>query len=195
LTDSQKYALTIVRDSGMIDNSLYRQNSDCDTLRESRELKKLCDLGFVTMQNRGAATFYAPSPKLEESYLKNPKVPSKPSESTKLSPKVPSKLSESTKLNGNDFHLGGKFEGFSDELKERISSLEKRPDRDVLLNLIEAICREATMSVKELAILLERDPKSLYRDYISVLLQENRLFQVNPSGKTAPNQAYTSRKE
>ena len=67
LTDSQKYALTIVRDTGMIDNSLYRQNSDCDTLRASRELKKLCDLGLLTMRNRGPATFYVPGPNLKES--------------------------------------------------------------------------------------------------------------------------------
>ncbi|MCL2005882.1 MAG: ATP-binding protein [Planctomycetaceae bacterium] len=33
-------------DTGMIDNSLYRQHSDCDTLQASRELKQLCDTGF-----------------------------------------------------------------------------------------------------------------------------------------------------
>jgi len=51
------------------------------------------------------------------------------------------------------------------------------------------------MSAEELSILLDRNPKALYRQYIRVLMQENRLFQANPSNKNDPKQAYTSRKE
>ena len=179
LTDSQKYALTIVRDTGTIDNSLYRQNSDCDTLRASRELKKLCELELLTMRNRGPATFYVPGPKLK-AIEKQPKGDEQIGKSTKL----PSK---STKL--------AKFDLLSDELKNRVMMLRKKEDRDVVLDLIEAICRETAMSTEELATLLGRNPKSLYRDYINVLLHAERLFRVNPSIKTDPNQAYTSRKE
>jgi len=74
-------------------------------------------------------------------------------------------------------------------------ALRKKEYRDVVLNLIEAICHEAAMSTEELVALLGRNPKSLYRGYINVLLQTERLFRVNPSIKTDPNQAYTSRKE
>ena len=213
LTDSQKYALTIVRDTGMIDNSLYRQNSDCDTLRASRELKKLCDLGLLTMRNRGSATFYVPGPKLEESCSNTPKgqpndggengestkssakSTKSASKSSKSAIKSTKLASKSTKSNGMTTNLTEKVELLSDDLKGRISSLRKKEDSDVVLNLIEAICHETTMSTEELAALFGRNPKSLYRDYITVLLHAERLFRVNPSGKTASNQAYTSRKE
>ncbi len=205
LTDSQKYALTIVRDTGMIDNSLYRQNSDCDTLRASRELKKLCDLELLTMRNRGPATYYVPGAKLKKSLPAALEVQEngfeQAGESSKLPMQSTKPLSKSTKFppqntkrNGQSTNLAEKTESLSEELKDRIASLRKKEDRDVVLDLIEAICCEVTMSTEELATLLGRNPKSLYRDYINTLLQEGRLFRVNPQTKTAPNQAYTGHK-
>ena len=211
LSDSQKYALTIVRDTGMIDNSVYRQHSDFDTLRASRDLKKLCDLELLSMQDRGPATFYIPGPRLEGACLENPektlngiesiakstksrlKSTKYPPESIKYPPKGTKYPPKSTKYNGNGNNLAEKVESLSAELKNRISALRKKEERDVVLDLIEAICYEVTMSTEELAALLGRNSRSLYRDYVDVLLKAGRLFRVNPSAKTAPNQAYTSR--
>jgi len=212
LTDSQKYAMIIVRYTGMIDNSLYRQHSDCDTLRASRELKQLCDQGLLTMQNRGPATFYVPGEKLNETCLtlvrqqleeedtgKSTKLLPKSTKllpkSTKLLPKSTKLSPKSTKLNEDSAEFAAKIASLSDDLQNRIKSLRKKDNRDIVQNLIEAICREVTMNAEELAVLLSRNPKALYREHISVLVQENRLFQVNPSNKTDPKQAYTSRKE
>ena len=123
-------------------------------------------------------------------------------ESTKLltkSTKLPRKCTKlppkSTKFKEGSAELDDKIELLSDELQSRIRSLRKKESSDVVQSLIEAICHEATMSAEELAILLDRNPKALYREHIRALVQENRLFQVNPSNKTDPNQAYTSRKE
>ena len=118
-----------------------------------------------------------------------------PPKSTKLEGKSTKLVGKSTKSNGNDTELADKLELLSDELKSRIKSLRKKENGDIVQSLIEAICREVTMSTEELATLLDRNPKSLHRDHISTLLREKRLFLVNPLGKTDPKQAYTSRQE
>ncbi|MCL2005254.1 MAG: hypothetical protein FWG73_03720 [Planctomycetaceae bacterium] len=197
----------------MIDNSLYRQHSDCDTLRASRKLKQLCDTGLLAMQNRGPATYYVPGPVLNETFsstraqqLENverplectnlpPKSTNLQKESTKLSLKSTNLSSKSTKSNGNDIELVEKTEILNDDLRRRIQSLRKKEDGDVVQRLIEEICYEASMSTEELASLLGRNPKALYREHIRILVQENRLFLVNPTNKNDPKQAYTSRKE
>jgi len=143
------------------------------------------------MQNRGPATFYVPGEKLNETCLtplRQQLEDEYTGKSTKLSPK-------STKLNEDSAELAAKIASLSDELQNRIKSLRKKENSDIVQNLIEAICYEITMSTEELAALLGRNPKALYREHISVLVQKNKLFQANPSNKTDPKQAYTSRKE
>ena len=115
--------------------------------------------------------------------------------STNLSRKSTNLQTKCTKFNGNSIELSDKVELLSDELQSRIQSLRKKENGDTVRSLIEAICYEATMSAEELAILLDRNPKALYREHIRVLVQENRLFHANPLNKNDPRQAYTSRKE
>jgi ATP-dependent DNA helicase RecG len=61
LTDSQKQALIFVRELGGIDNTIYRQISDFDTLKASSELRALRDKGLIVQKGKGKYTYYLAS--------------------------------------------------------------------------------------------------------------------------------------
>lgn len=57
-TDAQKQALVFAREVGAVDNATYRQMSDCDTLRASKELRELKEQGLLQSKGNGSATYY-----------------------------------------------------------------------------------------------------------------------------------------
>ena len=62
LNDSQKTALIFLRETGAIDNSVYRQIASCDTLNASYALRKMRDDGLLELKGKGSATYYVPGP-------------------------------------------------------------------------------------------------------------------------------------
>jgi len=64
LNDAQKTALIFVREVGAIDNMTYRQMSNTETLKASRELRAMRDAGLLTDRGKGSATYYKPGDRL-----------------------------------------------------------------------------------------------------------------------------------
>lgn len=63
LGDNQKKALVFLRETGAVDNSVYRQLSGLDTLRASSDLRKMRQKGILEPKGKGVATYYVQGPK------------------------------------------------------------------------------------------------------------------------------------
>jgi ATP-dependent DNA helicase RecG len=61
LNDSQKRALIFLRETGAIDNQVYRQLSDVDVANATKDLRQLRKHQLVTQQGKGRYTYYRPT--------------------------------------------------------------------------------------------------------------------------------------
>jgi ATP-dependent DNA helicase RecG len=90
----------------------------------------------------------------------------------------------------------------SPDLKNKLSSslqslgYSKMPGKinsENMRKIILEICDDSFLSIKELANLLERDPKALQDQYLTPLLAEGLLELKYPEIKNHPDQAYRSK--
>lgn len=88
LSDEESRALVAVRELGAIDNAAYRNINRTDTLNASVHLRRLRDLGLLTMKGSGSRTYYEPGPGFQ-SVLKAPEAAQPPQPGTANPPGHP----------------------------------------------------------------------------------------------------------
>ena len=190
LSDAQKKALIFVRESGAIDNLVYRQINAVDTLAASTELRRLRDLDLLEMKGRSSATYYVPGPKLiflMGSRVKERQTHNPLAETPNLNLETHKLLEETHKLTIETHKLSR----IPTELNERLKGLGKRVGKDEREDLIVDLCSYGTWTAGELARLLKiKDPRYLQREYLKPLVKAQKLQYLHPDMPNHPEQAY-----
>jgi ATP-dependent DNA helicase RecG len=151
------------------------------TLAASTALRRLRDLGLLTMVGSGQGTYYKPvlgAQKLHEG----------------LPPHI-SPLSE-----GVTPHINPLFKGLdaipkgfpllTEELKKEIASLGERANEEEMKNLIKKLCALDALQLTHLSKILDRDPRYLRDRYLSKMIRSEELVYRYPDKPAHPHQAY-----
>lgn len=191
LSEDEMKAMISAREVGAIDNSTYRDiNRGNDTLAASKHLRKLCDLGLLAKKGQGPATYYVPTARAMENWP--PEVSKSPElfgKSTKLQGKSTKLPIESTKLSSESPKLSQET-AVPLELQQMISSLGGKAPKTTAFDVVLALLKWKELSVQEIAVLLDRTPSHVRKEYIAPLVQADLIRQSNPGSPTDPRQTY-----
>ena len=171
LDDNQKKAMIFLRETGAVDNSVYRQFSGVDTLRASSALRKLRECGLVMQKGKGSATYYVAGEEF---------------------PIVSETLQGSNEtLIGNGKTLIGNDETLIDDptLGNEVKALKKRVARKYLEDIVVRMCRIRPFRAEDLSRLLKRNETYLH-EILTALVKSKRLMYTIPEMPTHPNQMY-----
>lgn len=181
LTDDQKKALVFLRETGAINNSVFRQFSGKDTLQASAELKALRNFNIIKPKGKGNATYYV----LESAFLGET-------------------LQETDEtLQGTDKTLQAPAETLQARLEElrarptivqALTRLKRHTKRNDLISIIVALCKEEPLKSVEIAGLLNRNETYLRTILVDMVGENGSLAYTIPEMPTHPNQAYKSLK-
>lgn len=163
LNTEQKKGLIFIREAGAIDNSTYRQLNACDVLKASNELRSLRDKGLIEQKGKGRATYYI------SSVIVNTEPNSLNTEPQSLTQELPSKI------------------------REQIDKLGVREnDPNKIKNVIYELCKHKSYSVKQIALILNRNENYVYRNYIIPMKEDGKLQHTIIDMPNHPDQAYKS---
>ena len=175
LDDNQKKAMIFLRETGAVDNSVYRQFSGVDTLHASSALRKLRECGLVMQKGKGPATYYVSG----ENF---------PVASETLQGTMPDYGGTMPDYGGTMPDYGGTLIGDS-TLDNEIKVLKKRVRREYLEDMIVRMCRVRPFSKDEMIKTLKRSEKYL-REILTCMVKRGRLAYTIPEMPTHPNQMY-----
>lgn len=197
LNDEEARALVFAREVGAIDNAAYRMINRTDTLNASTRLRRLRDLGLLSMKGSGSRTYYLPGPAFEVMAAsgttgvvpKDDLGTSQTSESHQPGPQSHQSGPQSHQLEPQSHQL---LATLPDDLQARLPQAGSRPRRDLLRKLILDLCAWRPQSARELATLLGRqEHKALVRDHLSPMVAEGLLAYTIPEMEKHPDQRYT----
>lgn len=181
LTDDQKKALVFLRETGAINNSVFRQFSGKDTLQASAELKALRNFNIIKPKGKGNATYYV----LESAFLGET-------------------LQETDEtLQGTDKTLQAPAKTLQARLEElrarptivqALTRLKRHTKRNDLISIIVDLCKEEPLKSVEIAGLLNRNETYLRTILVDMVGENGSLAYTIPEMPTHPNQAYKSLK-
>jgi len=185
LDDDQKKALIFLREVGAINNSIYRQYSDADTLHASTSLREMRDKGLVVQQGRGNATYYVAG----SAFSQNESVTGQPLQGAAVA------------MQDKDATLQGKGEALQDRLKvlladpaiaELLKRRKKRMNKKDLCDLIVCLCKGRSLKSSELSALIGKNETYLRTVLASLVSTTELLRYTIPEMVTHPDQAYTA---
>ena len=188
LTDDQKKALVFLRETGAINNSVFRQFSGKDTLQASAELKALRNFNIIKLKGKGNATYYV----LESAFL------GETLQETDETLQGTDKTLQGTDktLQGTDKTLQARLE----ELRARptivqaLARLKRHTKRNDLISIIVDLCKEEPLKSVEIAGLLNRNETYLRTILVDMVGENGPLAYTIPEMPTHPNQAYQIKK-
>jgi ATP-dependent DNA helicase RecG len=222
LSDDEARALIVVRETGEIDNLMYRYINYVDTLTASGRLRRLRDLGLLEQKGKGPATYYTLSPDIfgknsasglashETSNLEGS--PTDNDLSSELASHETSNLEGSPTDNdlssGLASHETSNLEGsptvknspytdleqMPNHLRQAVEGLGRRADPNQVTSIILALCAWRDLSSSGLATILERNQVYLLNNYLNPLINSGHLEYVRPGNPSDPYQAYRTRK-
>lgn len=195
LSEDDQRALVMVRELGAIDNLFYRNLNRVDTLTASQRLRHLRDLGLLSKQGKGSATYYVPTAKLIEDVREcvisiQGELP--------LSERVESlsegvqPLSEGTTplSEGVQPLLSDKTPQIPTDIQESLSCVGERSKPEDIRAIILRLCAWRPHKPSELAQLLNRNQNYLVSDYLSKMIKDGLLEYTIPDIPSHANQAY-----
>lgn len=188
LDDGQKKALIFLRESGAVDNRVYRQLSGCDTLKASAKLTALRDSGLLILKGKGSATYYVPGPDfiiLQDSALATHNcVPTMPDNGPAMS-------NNDVRLQDNDVRLqdsGASLQG-NKLIQEALRPLKRRMKQSVLDKIIIDLCKIKAFERAEVARLIHRD-ETYVRTFLTRLVKDGKLRMTYQEMPNHPHQSY-----
>lgn len=196
LSDEEARTLIIIREKGAISNSEYRTINGVDTLTASTHLRRLRDLELLEQRGRGNATFYVPTAKLlaPDINQSNSQVSPLPGELTPhISPLSGELTPHVSPLSGELSTLFNGFSDLSEEVKSKIKNLKKRTLPQEIKDLIKELCGFKPMKLSEIAIILDRNPKYIYENYLNNMVKSQELAHIFDD-PNHPHQAYITKK-
>ncbi|MCK0745938.1 ATP-binding protein [Chromohalobacter nigrandesensis] len=198
LTEEECHALLLVRETGRITNADYRAQSRVDTLTASQHLVRLRDFGLLTQIPRGSATYYVPGERFPNETSLTDDLFSLSPESGGLSPESSGLSPESGDLypesGGGSITLRTELLAeLPGPLAQQLSELGQRTrDTSRIRNMLVSLCALRPYRVSELALLLQRNPEYLQKQYLNSLRREGLLTYLYLDDPNHPDQAYIS---
>lgn len=212
LSDAQKQAVIFVREVGAINIETYRQFADMDSYNASTELRYMRSINLIELKGKGRGTYYVPGRLMLEAgnnspvnlkTLKNQLITEAKSIITDGKPLITDGKSLNTDVNypNNLEVIVEPSENVKEELLKnlpehiriRIKDLKKREkDIEKVKEIINDICYNQASSLREIALLLERDENYVSRTYVKPMMLENKIELTIPEMPQHPNQKYKS---
>lgn len=195
LDDGQKKALIFLRESGAVDNRVYRQLSGCDTLKASAKLSALRDSGLLILKGRGCATYYVPGPGFvisQDNAIGLQDCASAMSNCASAMPDCASTMPHNgMRLQDNGVRLqdnGVSLQG-NELIQEALKPLKRRMKQGVLDKIIVDLCKIKAFERAEVARLIHRD-ETYVRTFLTRLVKDSKLRMTYPEMPNHPNQSY-----
>lgn len=176
LSDAEMRTLVLTRELGAITNQDYRQINGTDTLTASKALVHLRDLGLLLMKGSGNCTYYV----LAELETKE----------SQISPLHKGLTPYINPLCKGLAAIPEEFPEIPDSLKEKVTSLGKRPPRNIVKDLIKDLCSFGYLQSVQLGKILDRDPQYLRIHFLSKMTKTGELVYRYPDRPAHPQQAY-----
>ena len=82
-----------------------------------------------------------------------------------------------------------------EELLKKCRGLKKWESSEIISALIIDLCTYTSLSLNEISIIINRDPKTIRYHYLNPLLKEKKIFYTIPEMLNHPNQKYTTVKK
>jgi len=191
LNDDQKKTLIFLRETGAIDNTTYRQLSDCDTLKASADLRNMRDIGLLEAKGKGRATYYVPGKELLPRIFT---ATSLNSPGTGLIEPVQSLIEPVQSL--IEPVRERLLNQLPSELKEMVKQIGKRtPNDEKISNAIIALCAWKPLKISEISIIIGRREKYILYNFVKPLREKRKLVYTIPDMPNHPEQAYTVNKQ
>ncbi len=195
LTDSQKQALIFVREIGAIDNQTYRQMSDCDSLKASNELRLLKSYNLLTVKGKGKATYYVPGGILHTDITTSPIHPiiTPPQDLSALPHDLSALPNNLSALPIDLSALPQDSQIQLTKILEKITLLPQRIfDKTQIEHIILELCELKAFRLSELAKIIGKSEKYLFREFIKPLIKNKSLKFLYPEMTNHPEQAYVT---
>lgn len=207
LNDNQKQALIFVREVGAIDNSTYRQLSNCETLKASQELRRLRDLELLNAKGKGKGTYYLPGNLLQQ-HAERGIEPSAPpagrstpvqgasAPPTKLTDPVQEPIDPPQELidpvsDPQGGSVSSLVHQLPENLRNEVEALGQRASGAESINTaIVKLCAWRALSIHELSELVGRSEKYLLNSFVRPLRKAGKLEYTIPDMPNHPKQAY-----
>jgi ATP-dependent DNA helicase RecG len=188
LTDDEARALVTVRETGFIDNSIYRSLNHVDTLTASKCLQKLRDAELIVQKGKGATTYYEGGNLFDE-----------PTQKGGSGTKNPPLRREDDALRREIDTLRREVEPMrremTEDLREELANLPKRAKTSEVDELILRLCNFRPMTLRELAGFLGKSTEHIRNRYVGRLIKAGRLGYLDPENITSRNQRYVTTEE
>jgi ATP-dependent DNA helicase RecG len=197
LNDQQKMALIFLREQGAINNQSERQLTGSDMLTASADLRKLRDLGLITLKGKGSATYYVKGEKFPQTLENAPlSTESKPREHGTLEAGHGTLEAGHGTLEAGHGTLeaghGSLRSELPPDLLQKVDGLSRRPGEGVR-PVLKLLCQWRALTANELAEILNRnDSKSIKRDHLKPMIDAGELSYTYPDMEKHPHQAYTA---
>ncbi|WP_332450101.1 ATP-binding protein [Methanoculleus sp.] len=191
LSADEARILIHAREIGSVSNAICRDYTGIDTLAASGMLRRLRDLGLLVQHSHASATYYTPTRRL----LHPGKEEKKTVEGGGViggGHPVPEGLP--TMPEGLPTMPEGLPTCLPTKLAEAIRNLGQRSPPGQVQQVITELCSIRAYTADELAVLLRRNKKWVFRSYLSPLLRAGILEYTVPENPRHPLQAYRTKK-
>ena len=199
LSEDEVKALITLRELEALNNAVYRDINQIDTLRASGHLRRLRDCGILEQKGRASKTYYVPGPvflaslqvqkSIEPVAVDTPLSIELDPLSIELSPLSTELDPLSTELKPLSEELKLLCEELPVSLKNRIDGLKKRIPPAEMDDTICMLCSWRSLDIQEIAVLIGRKAAYLRRS-VRRLMAARRLDYTYPDNPTHPNQKY-----
>ena len=180
-------ALLMAYRRDQVDNARLRAVMGLDTLAASQLLRGLRDRDLLTLYSHGAASYYTLSPALRE-HIGG----SSDADRVELDDPIDTTSAPTDTTSRSDrHHLDPGREELPADLRTRIERLGTRPRKNLVREVLEAICldRDWTTSA-EFSRFLRFGQRNLRRRHLTPMVEEGRLAYRHPDNPNHPEQAY-----
>ncbi len=205
LKDGQKQALIFVREVGAIDNTTYRQMSNCDVIQASIELRQLKNLELFKSKGKGKGTYYIPGDNLgapDDELITG---------TNDLRAGVKAVITHakdlSTHAQGLSTHGKSKKTTESEirthdaiplviteALQQKINALKIRVrDKSQIEEIILELCSQRPVKARELSQILDKGEHYIKRNFLSKMIEKGKLNYFYPEMIKHPQQAYKTK--
>lgn len=163
LSDNQKTALIFLREVGAIDNLTYRQLSGLSSREAVADVKQIEAYGLIEKHGHGRQSYYTPTDALLHS------------------------LTKDASFGCNNASM---LDCLSVTLQNKIAQLKKRVPNTELMDLTIQMCSEMSLSIEEIAAILNRTTGHIRNKIISPLVKAKKLYYTIPEMIKHPQQKY-----
>lgn len=163
LSDNQKTALIFLREVGAIDNLTYRQLSGLSSREAVADVKQIEAYGLIEKHGHGRQSYYTPTDALLHS------------------------LTKDASFGCNNASM---LDCLSVTLQNKIAQLKKRVPNTELMDLTIQMCSEMSLSIEEIAAILNRTTGHIRNKIISPLVKAKKLYYTISEMIKHPQQKY-----